>query len=220
MTSLSEADLYLTIPKFSLVDFRSDTNSEMRLMFGSSTDAPKQAATGNIPFSLNRSSSSRTSSEAGIDSNMPISTMFLMDYRWRRSSQSIVIRLQQPRALVVPDFLLAIAEFFVPTLGSLIGREETMNPKDDPISNDNSIVLMEPIYKQTEDVVHLSPSKQLVADCVGINEYTYDGSGKLICLGLETDAKELHSARFQPIVLIGRGKRLRFINVKIEVICF
>ncbi|XP_028786889.1 uncharacterized protein LOC114742843 [Neltuma alba] len=213
MTSLSEADLYVTIPKFFVLDVRPDTNSEMRLMLGTSTDALKQAVTGNFPF--NRSISRRISSEAGMDIDLPILTMFLMDYRWRRSSQSIVIRIQQPRVLVVLDFLLALAEFFVPSLGSLIGREESMDPKNDPISNDN-IVLMKPVYKQTEDVVHLSPCKQLVADCAGINEYTYDGCGKLICLGLETDATELHNRRFRPIILIGHGKRLRFVNVKIE----
>lgn len=79
---------------------------------------------------------------------------------------------------------------------------------------------MESIYKQEEDVVHLSPSKQLVADSVGIDEYTYDGCGKVICLSVETDAKEVRSTRFRPIIVIGHGKKLRFVNVKIEVIHF
>ncbi|KAI4335042.1 hypothetical protein L6164_013726 [Bauhinia variegata] len=215
MTSMSEADLYVTIPKFSILDVRPHTKPEMRLMLGSSTDAPKQAVTGKVPLSF-RTSFRRTSSVDRIDIDMPISTMFLMDYRWRMSSQSFVVRVQQPRVLVVPDFLLAVAEFFVPALGALTGREETMDPKNDPISKNNSIVLREPVYKQTDDVIHLSPSKQLVADCVGIDEYTYDGCGNVICLDVETDSKEQRSMRFQPIIFIGRGKRLRFVNVKIE----
>ena len=218
MTSLSETDLFVTIPKFSILDVRPDTKPEMRLMLGSSTDASKQAVTGKVPFASN--SFRRTTSAAGIDVDMPISTMFLMDYRWRMSSQSFVIRVQQPRVLVVPDFLLAVAEFFVPALGALTGREETMDPKNDPISRNSSIVLMESVYKQKEDVVYLSPSKQLVADCVGINEYTYDGCGKVICLSVETDTKEVRITRFRPIIVIGHGKRLRFVNVKIKVICF
>ncbi|KAK7348007.1 hypothetical protein VNO80_22555 [Phaseolus coccineus] len=215
MTSLSETDLFVTIPKFSILDVRPDTKPEMRLMLGSSADASKQAVTGNVPFLFNPSSFRKTTSEAGID-DMPISTMFLIDYRWRVSSQSYVIRVQQPRVLVVPDFLLAVAEFFVPSLGALTGREEKMDPKNDPISKNSSIVLMESIYKQKEDVVHLSPSKQLVADWVGIDEYTYDGCGKVICLSVETDAKEVRITKFRPIIVIGHGKKLRFVNVKIE----
>ncbi|XWS14258.1 hypothetical protein CRYUN_Cryun36dG0107400 [Craigia yunnanensis] len=216
MTSLSEADLYVTIPTFSILDIRSNTKPEMRLMLGSSTDASKQASTGNFPYFLNKSSFNRVNSEAGLDLDVPISTMFLMDYRWRLSSQSFVLRVQQPRVLVVPDFLLALGEFFVPALGEITGRVETMDPKNDPISKNNSIVLSDSIYKQNEDVVHLSPSRQLVADTHGIDDYTYDGCGKTIFLSEENDAKELHSARFSPIVIIGRGKRLRFVNIKIE----
>jgi len=219
MTSLSETDLFVTIPKFSILDVRPDTKPEMRLMLGSSADASKQAVTGNVPFLFNPSSFRKTTSEVGID-DMPISTMFLIDYRWRVSSQSYVIRVQQPRVLVVPDFLLAVAEFFVPSLGALTGREEKLDPKNDPISKNSSIVLMESIYKQKEDVVHLSPSKQLIADWVGIDEYTYDGCGKVICLSVETDAKEVRITKFRPIIVIGHGKKLRFVNVKIEVICF
>lgn len=210
MTSLSETDLYVTIPKFSILDTRLDTKPEMRLMLGSSTDASNQAST------VNRGGFSMTNLESAPGAEVATSTMFLMDYRLRVSSQSYVIRLQQPRVLVVPDFLLAVGEFFVPALGAITGREELMDPKNDPISRNKSIVLSEPVHKQIEDVVHLSPSRQLVADALGVNEYTYDGCGKTICLSAETDLKEIYSSRSQSIIIIGRGKRLRFVNVKIE----
>ncbi|XP_059444630.1 uncharacterized protein LOC132176414 [Corylus avellana] len=216
MTSFSETDLYVTIPKFSILDIRPDIKPEMRLMLGSSTDASKQASPGSFPFFSNKGSFGRTNSEAVVDIDVPISTMFLMDYRWRVSSQSFVVRVQQPRVLVVPDFLLAVGEFFVPALGTITGRDETMDPTNDPISSKNSIVLSESIYKQSEDVVHLSPSRQLVADSLGIDEYIYDGCGKIICLSEKTDVKEFQSFRYRPIIIIGRGKRLRFVNVKIE----
>jgi vacuolar protein sorting-associated protein 13A/C len=205
MTSLSEADLYVTIPKLSIMDIRPGTKPEMRLMLGSCSDVPKH---GNF---LNK--------EPGSKSRRDVTTtsiMFLMDYRWRLTSQSWVIRLQQPRVLVVPGFLLAVGEFFVPALGAITGREELMDPKNDPIGRNKCIVLSAPLYKQEEDVINLSPVRQLVADAVGIDEYTYDGCGKTICLTEEKDVKEVHSSRFQPIIIIGRGKTLRFINVKIE----
>ncbi|KAJ6768459.1 hypothetical protein OIU74_022180, partial [Salix koriyanagi] len=216
MTSLAETDLYVTISKFSILDIQPDTKPEMRLMLGSSTDATKQVSGGNIPYSLNRSSFWRMNSEYDLEADAPNSTMFLMDYRWRPSSQSFVVRIQQPRVLVVPDFLLAVGEYFVPSLGTITGREELINPKKDPISRSNCIVLSESVYKQSEDVVHLSPSRQLVADAKLVDEYTYDGCGKIICLSEETNTKEFHSGRSRPIIVIGRGKRLRFVNVKIE----
>lgn len=217
MTSLSETDLYITISKFSVVDIRPDTKPEMRLMLGSSTDAFKQVSSGSMPFFLNRGSFRRTDSDTGFHGDLPISTMFLMDYRWRTSTQLFVVRIQQPRVLVVADFLLAVGEFFVPALRTITGREEVMDPNNDPIGKNNSIVFTEPTYRQTEDVVHLSPSRQLVADFLSIDEYIYDGCGKTIYLSEEIDAKEFHSSRPRPIIIIGRGKRLRFMNVKIEV---
>ncbi|XP_071939359.1 uncharacterized protein [Coffea arabica] len=197
MTSLSEADLYITIPKFSIIDNRPSTKPEMRLMLGSCTDVMKQM-----------------SSESTAD--VPTSTMFVMDCRWRLSSQSFVVRVQQPRILVVLDFLLAVCEFFVPSLGTLTGREEMMDPKNDPVIKSKSIILLTPLYKQIDDMVILSPNRQLVADAVGVTEHVYDGCGKTICLSDDKDNKEFQSSGNWPIIVIGRGKRLRFMNVKIE----
>ncbi|KAK4798434.1 hypothetical protein SAY86_030760 [Trapa natans] len=215
-TSLSEADLYVTIPTFSILDIRPETKSEMRLMLGSSSDSSKPAAMGDLPYSSNSYSHRRRHSEVGLEMEAPSPTMFLMDYRYRSSSQSFVVRIQQPRILVVPDFLLALGEFFVPALGAITGREETQDPKNDPITKRDNIILSEPIYKQHEDVVRLSPNRQLVADAVGVDEYTYDGCGKIICLSTKLELSESHISSCEPVILIGRGKKLRFVNVKIE----
>lgn len=215
MTSLSETDLYITIPKFSIFDIRPGTKPEMRLMLGSSSDVTKQSSAGDSAVS-NKSGYMREYFEASPDINIPSSTMFLMDYRLRASSQSFVIRVQQPRILVVPDFLLSVCEFFVPALSAITGREEAMDPKNDPIIRNNSIILSDTVYNQIEDVVHLSSNRQLIADALGTNDYIYDGCGKTICLTEEADSKEIPSSRFRPIIIIGRGKRLRFVNVKIE----
>ncbi|XP_051130647.1 uncharacterized protein LOC127251100 isoform X2 [Andrographis paniculata] len=197
MTSLSEADLYITIPKFSILDIRPNTKAEMRLMLGSCAEVSKH-------MSLER------------DTDLPNSTMFLMDGRWRLSSRSFVVRVQQPRVLVVPDFLLAVCEFFVPALGTITGRDEMTDPKNDPICKKNHIVLSTPAYKQIENIVELSPSRQLVADALGINEYVYDGCGKTIRFSIEKEVKGQHLSIPRPIIIIGRGKTLRFLNVKIE----
>ncbi|KAL2906379.1 putative vacuolar protein sorting-associated protein 13F [Bienertia sinuspersici] len=136
MTSLSEADLYVTIPKFSIVDARPDAKPEMRI--------------------------------------------------------------------------------FVPSLRTITGREELMDPNNDPIRKNHSISLRCAVYKQEEEVIQLSPSRQLIADAPGVDDYLYDGCGRTICLNRDTNLKEIHLSRCQPIIIIGRGKRLRFVNVKIQ----
>ncbi|KAI4370200.1 hypothetical protein MLD38_018571 [Melastoma candidum] len=215
-TSLFETDLYVTLPRFSVLDIRPETKSEMRLMLGSSSDSSRISSAGDISFLSRKPSRSWKTSLSGLELAVPCPTMFLMDYRWRASSHSVVVRIQQPRVLVVPDFLLAVGEFFVPSLGTITGREETMDPRNDPVTKNKTIVLSEPVYKQHEDIVHLSPDRQLVADALGINEYVYDGCGKTIHLSGRADLKESHMSRSDSIVFIGRGKKLRFVNVKIE----
>lgn len=125
VTSASEADLYVTSPKFSVLDIRPDTKPEMRLMLGTCTDVLKQARRGS-PFFLDKGGFVRVDSEPAASTGVLNLTMFLMDYRWRLYSQLFVIRIQQPRVLGDPDFLLAVGEFFVPALGTITGREELM----------------------------------------------------------------------------------------------
>lgn len=220
-TSFSEKDIYVTIPKFSVLDVRPDTKPEMRLMLGS--DVSKQGICGISPPSGNFMSSFTNNGSVlkniepdATDADVPNLTMLLIDYRVRPSSQSFVIRIQQPRVLVVLDFLLSVCEFFVPSLGAITGREEILDPKNDPISRNKHIILLTPTYKQNDHLVHLSPTRQLVVDAFGIDEFTYDGCGGTICLSDELDLKDVSSPKTRPIIIIGRGKKLRFKNVKIE----
>ncbi|KAK9136608.1 hypothetical protein Sjap_007202 [Stephania japonica] len=214
MTSLSEADLYLTIPVFSVYDIRPDTRPEMRLMLGSSSHVPKQGSSGIFPIYVSDGNSAEDNLQTAPDLDSPSSTMLLMDYRFRSSSQSFVVRIQQPRILVVPDFLLALGEFFVPALGAITGREETLDPKNDPLTKNESIVLSLPVYKQEDDVIYLSPKRQLIVDALGVDEYTYDGCGRTIHLSEEVDLDD--SSPRRPVIVVGCGKKLRFMNVRIE----
>lgn len=219
-TSLLEADLYLTIPKFSVLDIRPDTKPEMRLMLGSYSDVLKPAVynisglPGTCPGSPTNDVSMKNSENA-TDIDVSNLTMLVMDYRWRSSFQSFVIRIQQPRILVVLDFLLAVVEYFVPSLGAITGREESLNPKNDPLTNSCDIILSESIYMQKDDIVHLSPRRKLIVDGCGIDEFSYDGCGGTISLSEELDMK----GQSYPgtTIIIGHGQKLRFKNVKIEV---
>lgn len=218
-TSLFEADIYLTIPKFSVLDVRPDTKPEMRLMLGSYSDVSKPAvysissSLGTCPATPTTDVSTKNSENA-TDIDVSNLTMLVMDYRWRSSFQSFVIRIQQPRVLVVLDFLLAVVEYFVPSLGTITGREESLNPKNDPLTNSDDIILSESIYMQRDDIVYLSPRRKLIVDGCGIDEFIYDGCGGTICLSEDVDMKgQSYSGS---IITIGVRKRLRFKNVKIE----
>ncbi|KAH7682946.1 Vacuolar protein sorting-associated protein 13 [Dioscorea alata] len=217
-TSLFEMDLYVTIPKFSVLDIRPDTKPEMRLMLGSYADVSKPDKSENFAFHgaflaacRNDESSYDVESITKDASNL---TMLIMDYRWRSSFQSFVIRIQQPRVLVVLDFILAVAEYLFPALGTITGREETLDPKNDPLTNCDNIILSGSVYLQKDDIVYLSPRRQLIVDGYGMEEFTYDGCGGTISLSEEFDLNGQSSSGI--IILIGRGKKLRFRNVKIK----
>ncbi|ONK67151.1 uncharacterized protein A4U43_C06F16540 [Asparagus officinalis] len=213
-TSMSEMDLYVTIPKFTILDIRPDTKPEMRLMLGPYGDISKPDSLSPLAAPLSPTNAgSMENLETATDTDVSNLTMLVMDYRWRSSLQSLVIRVQQPRILVVLDFLLAVVEFFVPRLGAITGRQETLHSENDPLKICGDIILSEPVYMQQDDVVQLSPRRQLIADGFGTDEFTYDGRGGTISLNEELDVEQSYSGA---IIIIGRGKKLRFKNVKIE----
>ncbi|XP_078179744.1 uncharacterized protein LOC144573852 isoform X2 [Carex rostrata] len=209
-TSLLEMDLFVSIPKFSILDIRPDTKPEMQLMFGADSSDTSHSNVQPQEVSLDtRLSSNAPGSEA---CNL---TMLIMDYRWRTSFQSFVIRIQQPRVLVVLDFLLAVVEYFVPSLGMITGREEATDPKNDPLTNSDDIIMHETVYHQRENIVHLSPARQLIVDGVDVEEFVYDGCGGVLSLSDEFERKGQWCSG-GTVIMIGSGKRLRFKNVKIE----
>ncbi|XP_031479692.1 uncharacterized protein LOC116250249 isoform X3 [Nymphaea colorata] len=221
-TSLWETDIYVTIPKFSIVDIRPDAKQEMCLMLGSSSDIFRQRPYRDSDlscahsFSLSCDDPSKSACAYVANEDPPNLTMLLMDYKLRSSSQSFVFRIQQPRVLVVLDFLLAVGEFFVPALGAITGRDEIMHSHNDPITQSGHILLSTPLYQQTEDIVYLSPHRKLIADGSDVDEFVYDGCGGTICLTDEFDLNGDSMVTAHPIVIIGRGKKLRFKKVKFE----
>ncbi|CAA6659805.1 unnamed protein product [Spirodela intermedia] len=215
-TSLFETDIYLTIPKLSILDIRHDTKPEMRLMLGSSSDVSRQ---GICSYHSKMWSSNDVSNRCigpVADAETPILTMLIMDYHQRSSSQSLVIRIQQPRILVVLDFLLPVVEFFVPALGVVTGREEMMHPENDPLTKCEDIILLESIYLQQSNVVYLSPQRRLIVDGCGIDEFIYDGCGGAIHLITDSELKNKFPGTLPIIILIGRGKNcgLRMSNLR------
>eukprot|EP01018_Ginkgo_biloba_P025446 Gb_15429 [translate_table: standard] len=224
-TSVSEMDLYVSLPKLSILDLRPSTKPEMRLMLGSMADVEKNGIRNNCGTSIDQWMPSDSLMHDGLTkmdpwepnkSDVPKLTMFVMDWRLKPDSQAFVVRMQQPRLLVVLDFLLAVGEYFVPALGSITGREEAMDAQNDPIIMNDHIRLNTPLYRQEEDMVFLSPDRQLIADAYHVEEFTYDGCGNTICLIEPDDIRQNSCAGFQPLIIVGYGKKLHFKNVRIK----
>ena len=201
-SSTNSMDVLITLSKLSVLDQRFDTRPEMRLMLGSMADVEKLG-----PIRVNM--------EDATDSS-PQLTMLVLVLRFKPESQAIVIRLQRPRLLVVVDFLLAIGQFFVPSLGNAALESDPENPQNDAEVVDDHIRLATSLYQQEDDTVVLSSGRQLIVEAYDVDEFIYDGCGKTLILDAKDD--EIGPVFWEPFIVIGCGKKLRFKNVRIEVI--
>jgi vacuolar protein sorting-associated protein 13A/C len=202
-TTLS-TDLLITLSKISVLDQRWDTKPEMRLMLGSMADVEKNGLPSHVPY---------VDSESSLPDDLsPQLTMLIMDLHFKPNSQAVVIRVQRPRLLVVVDFLLAVAVYFVPSLGDVTGRNDSESSETDELFVDNHLRLSTRIYEQEDEMVILSSDRQLVADAYDIDDYIYDGCGKTLCLNVKDDGYD----SWEPLIIIGWRKRLHFKNVYIK----
>lgn len=142
-----------------------------------------------------------------------ILTMLILDITFGKSMTSISLCVQRPHLLVALDFLLAITEFFVPTVRMLFsegGDEELLHEND-------GIILDHPIFNQPLTEFSLSPNKPFIVDHENFNHYVYDGKGgSLILMDSQEEILSTHSTK--TVFFIGNGKRLQFKNVYIKVI--
>lgn len=205
-SSANNMDVLITLFKLSVLDQRLDTKPEMRLMLGSMVDDERLGVSQTPPI--------RTSEKDFVDA-FPQLTMLVLDLRFKPDSQAVVIRVQRPRLLVVVDFVLAVAEFFVPSLGNATEESKLENAEADVEIVDEHIRLSTSLHKQEEDIVVLSYERQLIAEAYDVDEFIYDGCGKTLLL----DVKDNENGPFpsEPLIVIGWGKKLRFKNVHIEV---
>lgn len=177
---------------------------EMRLMLGSMADLE----TNIISSKLEENGDKITTLVE------PQAPMMVLDTKIKEGFQALIIRIQRPRLLVVLDFLLAVGEFFLPSLAKLTGKDDC----NDPIIDNDHVRLVEPYYKQKDPVMTLSSQRKLIVDFPNFHEFTYDGCGNTLCIQRENVAQDgSDSFVIDPVILIGAGKKLFFKNVKIKV---
>lgn len=207
--TLEEGFLFATLKGFSVIDEREGTKEELRLAIGKSGTIGDTSLhhDGDDTESLIDSAERKIQKEHGVE---PIPSMLIFDATFRKSSTNISLCIQKPKLLVALDFLLAMVEFFVPSVQSLLSNDED----NDPLHVTDAIVLDHPMYTQPDSVFSLSPRKPLIVDDERFDHFIYDGKGGKLYLQ-DKEGKNISSPCSETIIFVGSGKSLQFRNVTI-----
>ncbi|KAL5059844.1 hypothetical protein RYX36_031448 [Vicia faba] len=199
--------LSATLQGFSVFDDREGVEQGFQLAIG------KPESIGASPpstLSYYENQESIDSSSSKGNNFEPVQTMLIVDMKFGPNSTFVSVCIQRPQLLVALDFLLAVVEFFVPTVSSMLSFEEHNSSMLDAIIIDQSI------YKQPCAEFSLSPQKPLIVDDENFDHFIYDGDGGILYLK-DGRGLNLTSASSEAIIYIGNGKKLQFRNVVIKV---
>lgn len=208
--SSGESYLFATLRGFSVIDDREGTKEESKLAIGKSGSITFESLfyDGDDIQRLNHSREKDALEYFGFE---PIPSMLILDILFRKSSIDISLSIQRPKLLVALDFLLAITEFFTPSLRATLSNEE-----DDLLYIAGAIILDQPVYFQPSPEFSISPQKPLIADDERFDHFIYDGKGGRLYLR-DREGKVLSVPRLETVIYIGNGKKLQFKNVTIVV---
>lgn len=198
-----EGFLTATLKGFSVIDNREGTEKEFRLAVGRPADLDFGDS-----HSVTDKNQGLTQSHVTTGSDIgPFPSMLTLDAQFGQLSTFVSVSIQRPQLLVALDFLLAVVEFFVPTIGSVLSSEEDKN-----LNMVDAIVMDKSIYKQQTAEAFLSPLGPLIAEDEKFDNFVYDGNGGTLYLK-DRNGGILSSPSIEPIIYVGSGKRLQFRNV-------
>nr|XP_016473057.1 PREDICTED: uncharacterized protein LOC107795012 [Nicotiana tabacum] len=203
-----EGFLSSTLEDFTVMDNREGIEQELRLAIRkpetigynpsqSVTDAGEYAG-----MSFNTSS----------DKDMKlVPAMVILDARFYENLTSFSLFIQRPQLLVALDFLLAVVEFFVPNVRSMLANDDHGSSAHAV----DAVILNDSVYNQPSAELSLSPQRPLVADDESYDLFTYDGRGGTLFLQ-DRRGQNLSSPSEEAVIYVGSGKKLQFKNVKIK----
>ncbi|KAK2995313.1 hypothetical protein RJ640_023827 [Escallonia rubra] len=198
-----DGSLSATLKGFTVIDDREGTEQELRLAIRKPD--PLEFVTDDVDHNM---------AEMKVHGNndaLPVPTMLILDVKLSQFSTSVSLCIQRPQLLVALDFLLAVAEFFVPTVSNMLSNEE-----DERSSHIfDALILDQAIYRQPYSEFSLSPERPLVVDDERVDHYIYDGQGGTLCLR-DRRGLNLSSASIEALIYVGSGKELQFKNVTIK----
>lgn len=208
-TSDEESLIMVTLKNFSVTDDREGTEQEFRRAIGKADNIEY------APFHWVHTDSQNSAEEqnktllSGRDCN-PVTTMLILDVKLNKSSQKVSFCIQRPQLLVALDFMLAVAEFFVPSIMNISSDDNVENPVDM-----SWVILDQPVYYQCHDEVTISPTRPLVVDDERYDSFIYDGKGGRLRL-VDRHGADLAEPSQEALLFIGSGKNLQFKNVIIQ----
>ncbi|KAF6135503.1 hypothetical protein GIB67_015356, partial [Kingdonia uniflora] len=204
--TLGDGFLSATLQGFTVMDDREGTVQEFRHAIG----RPQSFDYTLVPDNDQR----RTHSDKDIlkeNSVKPEPTMLILDAKFNTLSTSVSLSVQRPQLLVALDFLLAVVEFFVPTVRGMLSGEEDENP----LRVVGAIILDQPTYFQSSSELVLSPQRPLILDDERFDHFIFDGNGGNLYLQ-DRQGFDLCCPSTEAIIYVGNGKRLQFKNVNIK----
>ncbi|CAK9173344.1 unnamed protein product [Ilex paraguariensis] len=203
-STLGEGFLSATLKDFTVIDDRSGTEQELRLAIRKPENivySPLQFGTEDDDHHL---------VETNVDGK-PVPTMLILDVKLSHNSTFVSLNIQRPQLLVALDFLLAVVEFFVPTVRSMLSDEEDENF----LHLVDALILDQSTYSQPSPEFSLFPRRPLVVDDERYDHFIYDGRDGTLYLK-DRRGLDLSSPSKEPIIYMGNGKRLQFKNVTIK----
>ncbi|KAL6008539.1 hypothetical protein ACLOJK_034052 [Asimina triloba] len=209
--SAGDGFLLATLKGFVVIDDREGTAQEFRLAIGkprSISYAPLNDMDDDDDDGNGSPSIDETTKDYTLEA---VPTMLILDAKFSQATTTMSLCVQRPQMLVALDFLLAIIEFFVPAVRSVLSTNENDNTSDIV----GAIILDHPIYSQPVAEFSLSPQKPLFADDERFDHFVYDGKGGRLYLQ-DRKGNNLCTCSREPIIYVGNGKQLQFKNVCIE----
>lgn len=204
-----EGYLSATLQGFSVFDDREGVEQEFRLAIGKFENFGASSV----------NSLAHDHKQDSVDSNMtqwnnsePVPTMLIVDVKFSQMSTFVTVCVQRPQLLVALDFLLAVVEFFVPTVSSMLYNEADSNSHIL-----DAIFLDQSTYKQPCAEFSLSPQKPLIVDDENVDHFIYDGDGGTLFLK-DTLGFNLTAPSSKALIYVGNGKKLQFKNIVIKVL--
>lgn len=204
----SDGFLSASVGSFTVVDDREGTEEGLRLAIRNSDD---------INNNLITSTKWRTSvNDATYNTDVKlVPTMLILDANFSQSSMYMSLFIQRPQLLVALDFLLAVVEFFVPTVGNIMADED--GERSSALILGDAIILDQSVYRQPSLEFSLSPLRPLIVDDERYNLFVYDGQGGTLYL-TDKQGRVLSGPSMAAIFYVGNRKKLQFKNVVIKVL--
>lgn len=151
-----EGLLSASLKGFTVNDDREGTEEELRLAVGQ----PKSLRYSPDYEVHNEENQMAKADEVKYDEILGVPTMLILDAKFSQYSTSLSLCIQRPQLLVALDFLMAVAEFFVPTVRGMLSSEVD----ETSLYVVDALVLDKPVFSQSDEVLILSPQRPLVVE--------------------------------------------------------